>query len=406
MNLDINKIRSEFPALNQEIYKRPLVYFDNAATTQKPQVVIDTLSHYYSKQNSNIHRGVHYLSQQATSAYEEARKTIQNFINAKHSHEIIFTRGTTESINLVASSFSKRFVNKGDEILISAMEHHSNIVPWQIACEERQANLKVIPFNEKGELIISEFENLLNEKTKLVALTHVSNALGTVNPIKQIIETAHKYNIPVLIDGAQAVSHIKVDVQELDCDFYCMSGHKVYGPMGVGVLYGKEHLLNEMPPYQGGGEMIKEVTFEKTTYNELPFKFEAGTPSVGDGLGLEAAIKYVQSYGLENIAAHEHELLVYCTNELKKISDIRFIGKAANKVSVVSFLIGEIHPYDAGTILDKLAVAVRTGHHCTQPIMDFYGIPGTVRASFAMYNTKEEIDIMIAGIIRLKEMFA
>lgn len=406
MNLDINKIRSEFPALHQEIYKRPLVYFDNAATTQKPQVVIDTLSHYYSKQNSNIHRGVHYLSQQATSAYEEARKTIQNFINAKHSHEIIFTRGTTESINLVASSFSKRFVNKGDEILISAMEHHSNIVPWQIACEERQANLKVIPFNEKGELIISEFENLLNEKTKLVALTHVSNALGTVNPIKQIIETAHKYNIPVLIDGAQAVSHIKVDVQELDCDFYCMSGHKVYGPMGVGVLYGKEHLLNEMPPYQGGGEMIKEVTFEKTTYNELPFKFEAGTPSVGDGLGLEAAIKYVQSYGLENIAAHEHELLVYCTNELKKISDIRFIGEAANKVSVVSFLIGEIHPYDAGTILDKLAVAVRTGHHCTQPIMDFYGIPGTVRASFAMYNTKEEIDIMIAGIIRLKEMFA
>lgn len=401
---DIKKIREDFPALHQLVYKRPLVYLDNAATTQKPKVVIDTLAEYYNKQNSNIHRGVHYLSQMATNAYEEARKIIQKYINATHSHEIIFTRGATESINLVASSFGKKFLKAGDEVLISAMEHHSNIVPWQLVCEEKQAFLKVIPFTDNGELVIEELERLLNEKTKLVAITHISNALGTINPIKEIVQIAHKSNIPVLIDGAQALPHTKVDVQELDCDFYCFSGHKMYAPMGVGILYGKEKIMEELPPYQGGGEMIKEVTFEKTTYNELPYKFEAGTSNVGDGLGLAAAIKYLNALGMENIHVHESALLEYATKKLLEIEGSRIFGTAKEKAGVISFLVGNIHPSDLGTILDKLGIAVRTGHHCAQPVMDFYKIPGTVRASFAMYNTFEEIDILTEGIKKAKKM--
>jgi cysteine desulfurase/selenocysteine lyase len=401
---DINKIRNDFPALHQLVYKRPLVYLDNAATTQKPNCVIETLKNYYEKQNSNIHRGVHYLSQQATTAYEEARRTIQQFINAERSHEIIFTRGTTESINLVASSFAKKFLKAGDEVLITAMEHHSNIVPWQFACEERNAKLKVIPFDNNGELILENLDSLLSERTKIVAITHISNALGTVNPIEYIISEAHKKNIPVLVDGAQAVPHMKVDVQELDCDFYCFSGHKVYAPMGVGVLYGKENWLEELPPYQGGGEMIKNVTFEKTTFNELPYKFEAGTPNVGDGLGLATAIKYLATLGFENIFKYEDELLAYANKKLFEIEGLRFIGNAKEKKGVASFLVGKIHPYDMGTILDKLGIAVRTGHHCAQPVMDYFGIPGTVRASFALYNTEEEVDILIEGIKKAKQM--
>ena len=401
---NINAIRRDFPALHQQVYNYPLVYLDNAATTQKPKIVIDTLLEYYNKQNSNIHRGVHYLSQQATTAYEEARKIIQNFINAEHSHEIIFTRGTTESINLVASSFGKKYLEAGNEVLITAMEHHSNIVPWQLACEERQAKLKVIPIDNNGELIINEFEKLLSDKTKIVAITHISNALGTINPIKEIINKAHQQNIPVLIDGAQALSHIKIDVQELDCDFYCFSGHKMYAPMGVGILYGKEKWLEELPPYQGGGEMIENVTFDKTTYNELPYKFEAGTPNVGDGLGLATAIKYMDSLGLENIKSYESSLLDYATKKLLEIDGLRIIGEAHEKAGVISLIIKNIHPSDIGTILDKLGIAVRTGHHCAQPVMDFYKIPGTVRASFALYNTFEEIDILAEGIIKAKKM--
>jgi len=403
---DFQQIREQFPILKQQVYGKQLVYFDNAATTQKPLCVIDTLTDYYKNLNSNIHRGVHYLSQQATAAFEESRITVQKFINAKYAHEIIFTRGTTESINLVASSFSKKFLNPGDAVLISAMEHHSNIVPWQLVCEEKQAILKVIPINENGEIIFNEIEKLLDEHCKLLAVTHVSNTLGTVNDIKRIIEIAHSKNIPVLIDGAQAIAHYKVDVQALDCDFYCFSGHKMYAPMGVGVLYGKEKILNELPPYQGGGEMIKNVTFEKTTYNELPFKFEAGTPNVGDVIGLKEAINFIQNIGYEAISKYEQELLEYATNQLIQIEEIRIIGTASEKASVISFLIGNIHPYDVGVILDKLGIAVRTGNHCTQPLIDFYKIPGTIRASFAIYNTKEEIDTMIAALKKIKIMFA
>ncbi|HPI30727.1 MAG TPA: cysteine desulfurase, partial [Bacteroidales bacterium] len=374
--------------------------------TQKPQQVIDALNNYYTRQNSNIHRGVHYLSQLATNAYEESREAVRQFINAKHTHEIIFTRGTTESINLVASSFSKKFLHEGNTVVISAMEHHSNIVPWQLACEERQAHLKVIPINEQGEIIFDEVEKFLDKNCKILAITHVSNTLGTINEIKQLINLAHAHEIPVLIDGAQAISHIKVDVQALDCDFYCFSGHKMYAPMGVGVLYGKEKILDEMPPYQGGGEMIKTVSFAKTTFNELPFKFEAGTPSVGDVLGLKEAIRFIENISYEVMEAHEHELLRYGTEKLEQLGDIRIIGTAPQKTSVISFLPGNIHPFDAGTILDKLGIAVRTGHHCTQPLMDFYKISGTVRASFAIYNTKEEIDAMIAALQRIKIMFA
>jgi len=403
---DVKYIRQQFPILSQQVNGNPLVYFDNAATTQKPQQVIDALNNYYTRQNSNIHRGVHYLSQLATNAYEESREAVRQFINAKHTHEIIFTRGTTESINLVASSFSKKFLHEGNTVVISAMEHHSNIVPWQLACEERQAHLKVIPINEQGEIIFDEVEKFLDKNCKILAITHVSNTLGTINEIKQLINLAHAHEIPVLIDGAQAISHIKVDVQALDCDFYCFSGHKMYAPMGVGVLYGKEKILDEMPPYQGGGEMIKTVSFAKTTFNELPFKFEAGTPSVGDVLGLKEAIRFIENISYEVMEAHEHELLRYGTEKLEQLGDIRIIGTAPQKTSVISFLPGNIHPFDAGTILDKLGIAVRTGHHCTQPLMDFYKISGTVRASFAIYNTKEEIDAMIAALQRIKIMFA
>ncbi|HQN15853.1 MAG TPA: cysteine desulfurase [Bacteroidales bacterium] len=403
---DVKHIRQQFPILSQQVNGNPLVYFDNAATTQKPQQVIDALNNYYTRQNSNIHRGVHYLSQLATNAYEESREAVRQFINAKHTHEIIFTRGTTESINLVASSFSKKFLHEGNTVVISAMEHHSNIVPWQLACEERQAHLKVIPINEQGEIIFDEVEKFLDKNCKILAITHVSNTLGTINEIKQLINLAHAHEIPVLIDGAQAISHIKVDVQALDCDFYCFSGHKMYAPMGVGVLYGKEKILDEMPPYQGGGEMIKTVSFAKTTFNELPFKFEAGTPSVGDVLGLKEAIRFIENISYEVMEAHEHELLRYGTEKLEQLGDIRIIGTAPQKTSVISFLPGNIHPFDAGTILDKLGIAVRTGHHCTQPLMDFYKISGTVRASFAIYNTKEEIDAMIAALQRIKIMFA
>ncbi len=405
MLTDIETIRNDFPILHQMVNKRPLVYFDNAATTQKPSEVTEALADYYNRYNSNIHRGVHYLSQIATEAFESTRQNVRAFINARDAHEVIFTRGTTESINLVASSFCRKFVGNGDEIIVSEMEHHSNIVPWQIACEERGAILKVIPFDEHGILKIEKLEELITPKTRLIAVTHVSNALGTINPIKQIIDMAHSKGVKVLIDGAQAISHLSVDVQALDCDFYCFSGHKIYAPMGIGILYGKEELLNQMPPYQGGGEMIKTVTFAKTTYNELPYKFEAGTPSVGDVIGLDVAIKYVQKLGMENIAKYEDDLLQYCTQELLKIEGVSIIGTAAQKTSVVSFMIKNIHPYDAGTIIDKLGIAVRTGHHCAQPVMDHFKIPGTIRASFAFYNTKEEIDRLIAAVKQVKEMF-
>ncbi|MBQ6237436.1 MAG: cysteine desulfurase [Bacteroidales bacterium] len=402
--MNIDNIRSQFPILDQTVYGKPLVYLDNAATTQKPTSVIETLSNYYLTLNSNIHRGAHYLAAQATEQYEQTRRSVQKFINARHSHEIVFTRGTTESINLVASSFSQRFIGKDDEVVISAMEHHSNIVPWQLACERQGAHLRVIPFNDNGVLDLEAFEGLMNEKTRIVAVTNVSNTLGTVNPIAEIVRMAHSHNIPVLIDGAQGIAHRRIDVQQLDCDFYCFSGHKMYGPMGVGVMYGREELLEQIPPYQGGGEMIKDVTFERTTYNELPFKFEAGTPAVGDVLGLGTAIDFINQTGIENIARHEHELTEYATSQLMQIGGMRIFGNAPEKTSVISFLIGDAHPYDVGTLLDKLGIAVRTGHHCTQPIMDRYGIPGTVRASFAAYNTREEVDTLISAIKRIAPM--
>ena len=404
--IDIKKIRQQFKILDTTVYGKPLIYFDNAATTQKPECVIDTLSEYYRTLNSNIHRGAHYLSSTATDRYEQTREKVRSFINAAKSCEIVFTRGTTESINLVASSFGRAFLQKGDEVIISGMEHHSDIVPWQIACEQRGASIKVIPFSDKGELDLDAYRNLFSDRTRIVAVNHVSNTLGTVNPVKEIIGIAHSHGVPVLIDGAQSVSHIAVDVQDLDCDFYCFSGHKMYAPMGVGVLYGKEQWLEKLPPYQGGGEMIKDVTFERTTYNDLPFKFEAGTPSVGDVLALASAIDFMQGIGMDNIAAHEQELLQYATQRLLAIPDMRIFGMAEHKTSVISFLIGNAHPYDTGTLLDKLGIAVRTGHHCTQPIMDRYGIPGTVRASFAVYNTKEEIDTFIAGIERIAPMLS
>jgi cysteine desulfurase / selenocysteine lyase len=406
MPFNTEQLRREFPALQQEVNKRPLIYFDNAATTQKPKAVIERILQYYSRENSNIHRGAHFLSQQATAAYEDARNTVRMFINAGFDHEIIFTRGTTEAINLVAYSFFRKFVKKGDEIIISAMEHHSNIVPWQIACEDYGAELKVIPMDSRGVLDLEAYSNLLGPKTRLVSVTHVSNALGTINPVKEITRMAHEKNAAVMIDGAQALSHIKVDVQDIDCDFYAFSGHKLYGPMGVGVLYGKEEWLNQMPPYQGGGEMIKEVSFEKTTFNELPFKFEAGTPNVGDVLGMEAAIRFISYLRPDEIAAHEHRLLKYATAQLQTLDNIRFIGTAPEKTSVIAFIFNDIHPYDTGTILDKLGIAVRTGHHCAQPLMDFFGVPGTVRVSLAIYNTKSEIDTLIDALKTVREMFA
>lgn len=396
--------REDFPILSQKIYNKPLVYLDNAATTQKPQVVIDTLSDYYKTRNSNIHRGVHYLSSAATADFEEARREVRDFINAKEEAEIIFTRGTTESINLLASSFGKTFIKEGDEIIISEMEHHSNIVPWQFVCEERGAKLKVLNFNDKGELLIDKLENLITSRTKIVSVTHVSNTMGTVNPISEIVSIAHKHGVPVMVDGAQSVAHTKIDVQLLDCDFLCFSGHKMYAPMGVGVFYGKRKWLEEMVPYHGGGEMIKEVTFEKTTYNELPFKFEAGTPSVGDVLGLQKAIQYMHGIGMENIVKHEDMLMNYAIERLREIEGLRFIGEATERAGAVSFLVGNIHPYDMGVLLDHCGVAVRTGHHCTQPIMTHFNIPGTVRASFALYNTTEDIDALVAAVIKSKNM--
>ena len=390
-----------FPILDTKVYGHPLVYLDNAATTQKPQQVIDALTGYYLTLNSNIHRGAHYLAAQATERYEEVRRKVQLFVNARNNKEIVFTRGTTESINLVASSFGRGFLKECDEVIVSGMEHHSNIVPWQLACEQVGARLKVIPFNDEGVLDMKVYESLFSQRTRLVACCHVSNTLGTVNPVKEIVRIAHDHQVPVLIDGAQAVAHMPVDVQEIGCDFYCFSGHKMYAPMGVGVMYGREEWLDKLPPYQGGGEMIKDVTFERTTYNELPFRFEAGTPSVGDVLGLGAAIDFMQQEGIENIARHEEELLNYATEKLLAIPGFRIFGTAPHKAGVISFLLGNAHPYDVGTLLDKLGIAVRTGHHCTQPVMDRYGIPGTVRASFACYTTTDDIDALVNAINRI-----
>lgn len=404
MIFDINKIRADFPILSRKVNGNQLIYLDNGATAQKPKVVIDAIENYYSNQNANIHRGVHTLSQEITVAYENARITVQKHLNAKHPHEIIFTKGTTDSINLVASSFGKKYISKGDEILISAMEHHSNILPWQQVCEEKGAILKVIPINEQGELIISEYKRLLTEKTKIVAITHISNTLGTINPIEEIIALAHVKNIPVLVDGAQAVPHTSVDVQLLSADFYVFSGHKLFGPTGVGILYGKEKWLNELPPYQVGGGVIKTVTFEKTEYADLPLKFEAGTPHIEGGIGLAAAIDYINKIGLDTIAAYEHELLLYATEALQKTEGVKIIGTAKNKASVISFVVEGLHPFDIGTILDQLGIAVRTGHHCTQPLMQFFGLQGTIRASFAFYNSKDEIDAFIKGLERAIKM--
>lgn len=400
-NIDIDNIRKDFPILNEKIYNKTLIYFDNGATTQKPQSVIEKINYGYEHLNANIHRGVHYLSQKATEAHEEARKTVVSFLGAGKHQEIIFTRGTTEAINLVAFSFGEAFCKAGDEIIVSVMEHHSNIVPWQMLCERKGMKLKVIPMNETGELDIKAYTELLNENTRLVSVAHVSNVLGTVNPVKNIIDIAHSRNIPVLIDGAQSVPHIPVNVTELDADFYVFSGHKIYGPTGIGVLYGKEKWLNAIPPYQGGGEMIATVSFEKTTYNELPFKFEAGTPDYIGSTALAAALDYVQKIGIDKIATYEHELTKYATLRLKEIDGIRIIGQAAEKSAVVSFLVGNIHPYDIGMLLDKLGIAVRTGHHCAQPLIESLEIPGTVRASFAFYNTKEEIDVFIEALKRV-----
>ncbi|WP_313138573.1 cysteine desulfurase [Myroides sp.] len=403
--LDIKEVRKNFPILTQSVNGKPLVYFDNAATAQKPKVVEDAIVKYYETINANIHRGVHTLSQLATDAYEEARKKVQAHVNAKHDYEVLFTAGTTFGINLVASGFGS-LLKEGDEVLISAMEHHSNIVPWQFACERSGATLKVIPMNQDGDLIMEEFDKLLNSNTKVVAVTHISNALGTINPIKKIIAKAHQVGAAVLIDGAQATPHIKPDVQDLDCDFYVFSGHKVCGPTGTGVLYGKEEWLNKLPPYQGGGEMIKTVTFEKTTYACLPHKFEAGTPNIAGGIVLGVALDYLNGIGFDKIAAYEHELLEYGTKRLSEIDGLKIYGTAKEKTSVISFNLEGIHPYDVGVIVDKLGVAVRTGHHCTQPIMDFFGIPGTIRASFAFYNTKEEIDVLVEAVKKAQMMLS
>ena len=403
--LDLQKIRADFPILSQKVNGKPLVYFDNGATSQKPQVVIDAISKYYQEINANIHRGVHTLSQLATDAYETSRGKIQQHINAKFAHEVLFTSGTTHGINLVANGFAS-ILKSGDEVLVSALEHHSNIVPWQMLCEKTGAVLRVIPMNENGELIMAEYDKLLSNKTKIVTVNHISNALGTVNPIKYMIDKAHEFGAAILIDGAQAVPHLKPNVQELDCDFYVFSGHKICGPTGTGILYGKEAWLNKLPPYQGGGEMIKEVTFEKTTYAELPHKFEAGTPNIAGGIALGTAVDYMNEIGFENIQIQEKELLAYGTKRLLEIKGLKIYGNAKDKTSVISFNIEGIHPYDIGTIIDKLGIAVRTGHHCAQPIMDFFKIPGTIRASFAFYNTKEEIDIFVEGVRRAKLMLS
>ncbi len=405
MTYPIDKIRADFPILAEKIRNKPLVYLDNAATCQKPQAVIDSIVQCYSHSYANIHRGVHTLSIRATDQFEAARNKVKTFINAASDKEIIFVRGATEAINLVAQTYGKANVQAGDEILITAMEHHANIVPWQMLCEQTGAVLKVIPMNTQGELIAGEFEKLLNDKTKLVAITQMSNALGTINPVKAMIATAHAKNIPVLVDGAQAIPHITIDLQDLDCDFYVFSGHKLYAPAGVGVLYGKQALLEAMPPYQGGGDMIRTVTFEKTTYAGLPHKFEAGTPAIADVIGLGAAIDYLTAIGMEAIAAHEHELLTYATEQALEIKELRIIGEAEHKGAILSFVLDKIHPHDIGTMLDSLGIAVRAGHHCAMPVMDFYHVPATARASFAMYNTKAEVDVLIKGIRDLIAMF-
>lgn len=401
--LDVYAIRHQFPALNRQVKGQPLVYFDNAATTQKPQVVIDALVDYYTNYNANVHRGIHTLAEEATAAFEATRETARQFINASSREEIIFTRGTTEGINLVAYTWGRKNIKAGDEIIITEMEHHSNIVPWQILCEEKGATLKMIP-QQDGTLLLDEYKKLLSSKTKLVSVVHVSNALGTVNPVEEIIQLAHQAGAIVMIDGAQSSVHLDIDVQALDCDFFAFSSHKVYGPTGIGVLYGKKQLLEAMPPFQGGGEMIKEVTLEKTTYADLPYKFEAGTPNIGDAVVLKAALEYVSKIGKEKIRNHENELLAYATEQLVQLPGVRIIGNAANKVSVVSFVIDKVHPQDIGILLDNRGIAVRTGHHCAQPLMACYGIPGTIRASFAMYNTKEEIDKMITGLQKALKM--
>lgn len=403
--IDVEKIRRDFPILGREVYGKPLVYFDNAATTQKPQCVIDAISEAYCNENANVHRGIHFLSQHATDLMESARDKVRQFIGAGSTEEIIFTRGTTESINLLASSFSSAFLKEGDEVIISGMEHHSNIVPWQIQSERYGFRIKVIPVLDNGELDLEAFKALVSDKTRLVSITHVSNVLGTVNPVSEIISLAHSHGIPVAVDGAQSVPHIKVNVQELGADFYAFSGHKIYGPTGIGVLYGRKELLEKMPPYQGGGEMIKRVTFEKTTYNELPYKFEAGTPDYVGSIALANALDYVQGIGMDNIAAYESELCSYAIERLNAIPDMRIIGNAEHRSAVVSFLVGNIYPSDMGTLLDRLGIAVRTGHHCAEPLMDRLGIPGTVRASFAFYNTKSEIDSLVEGIERVRQMF-
>lgn len=402
---DIHKIREDFPILSRSIYGKPLVYLDNAATTQKPRVVVEAISDEYYNVNANVHRGVHYLSQQSTELHEEARRVVRDFINAESTNEIIFTRGTTESLNLIASSYSDAFMNAGDEVIVSVMEHHSNIVPWQIIAAKKGINIKVIPMTDSGELVLDDFENMLTERTKLVSITHVSNVLGTVNPIDNIIKTAHEHDIPVLVDGAQSAPHITIDVQQMDCDFFAFSGHKMYGPTGIGVLYGKEKWLERMPPYQGGGEMIESVSFEKTVFEKLPFKFEAGTPDYVATNGLAKAIEYMKGIGMDNIMRHEQELTRYAMSEMGKIDGIRIFGNVPDKDAVVSFLVKDIHHLDMGTLLDRLGIAVRTGHHCAQPLMDRLGILGTVRASFALYNTKEEIDILVEGIRRVSNMF-
>lgn len=406
LNFDVENIRKDFPILNTSIKGKPLIYLDNAATTQKPKSVIERTNRYYLNENSNIHRGVHTLSQLATESYENARTIIKSFINALSNEEIIFTRGTTDSINLIANTFGRKFIKEGDEIIISHMEHHSNIVPWQIVCEERGAKLKIIPINDQGELLIDEFERLITSKTKLVSLIHASNTLGTINLIKKITEISHSHGVPVLVDGAQAVSHIPVDMQDLDCDFYAFSGHKVYGPTGIGVLYGRKNLLHELPPYQGGGDMIRSVTFEKTTYNDLPFKFEAGTPNIVGAIGLGEALSYISKVGIETIALYEQELLNYATKILSEIDELKIIGNALEKTSIISFVLKDIHPHDIGTILDNEGIAVRTGHHCTQPLMKRFNVPATTRASFAFYNTKKEIDMLSDAIKKVIKVFS
>lgn len=403
--IDVDRIRDDFPILHQKVYNKPFVYLDNAATTQKPKPVIDAITNFYSLINSNVHRGVHYLSDKATVAYEDARKSVQSFMNARHVHEIVFTKGTTDAINLLAFSFGERYVEPGDEILISGLEHHSNIVPWQMLCERKNAKLRVIPVNDVGELDLSNLDALINSKTRLVAITQVSNLLGTVIPVKQIIDIAHSKNVPVLIDGAQSIQHLQVDVQELDCDFFTFSGHKIYASTGIGILYGKEKLLNELPPYQGGGNMIKSVTFDKTIYNDLPYKFEAGTTDFVGAISLHKAIQYIQNIGLHDIVSYENNLLEYATNELLAMDGVRIIGTAKNKVSVLSFLIQDVHHYDAGMVMDKTGIAIRTGKHCAEPVIARLGINGTIRASFAFYNTFEEINRLCEAVKRVKKMF-